>query len=398
MFRRDSTPGAVILGSDFKALGVIRSLGQRGIPCIVIDNQPRSAWFSRYTRKHFHWQHNMSDEQFLHFLLNIGKSFRLEQWVLFPLQDEVVEFVARNADQLAAIYQLATQDWNVVQWICDKRLTYRLADETGIAYPRTWYPVSEEELRTMDIAFPAILKPAVSIHFQHATRLKALPANTFEELLNQYRYAAGIIAPDEIMIQETIPGNGESQYSFAAYCKEGRTILSMTARRTRQYPIDFGLGSSFVEAIEVPIIREPAEKFLAALGVTGMVEVEFKYDRRDGQYKLLDVNLRPWGWHTLGTACGLDFSYIHYKDILGEAPTPITPRYGYHWVRLLTDIPAGIQEMRAGITTGRAYLRSFAGHTVFSVFDWRDPLPALGDLFTAFTRSLKSMLKRGTHV
>lgn len=398
MFRRDSTPGAVILGSDFKALGVIRSLGQRGIPCIVIDNQPRSAWFSRYTKKRFHWQHNMSDEQFLHFLLNIGKSYRLEQWVLFPLQDEVVEFVARNADQLAAIYQLATQDWNVVQWICDKRLTYRLADETGIAYPRTWYPASEEDLRTMDIAFPAILKPAVSIHFQHATRLKALPANTFAELLNQYRYAASIIAPDEIMIQETIPGNGESQYSFAAYCKEGRTILAMTARRTRQYPIDFGLGSSFVEAIEVPVIREPAEKFLTALGVTGMVEVEFKYDQRDGQYKLLDVNLRPWGWHTLGTACGLDFSYIHYKDILGEAPTPITPHYGYHWVRLLTDIPAGIQEIRAGITTGKAYLRSFAGHTVFSVFDWRDPLPALGDFFTAFTRSFKSMHKRGTHV
>lgn len=397
MFRQGSTPGAVILGSDFKALGVIRSLGQRGIPCVVIDNQPRSAWFSRYTKKRFHWQHNMSDEQFLHFLLSIGKSYQLEQWVLFPLQDEVVEFVARNASQLSAIYRLATQNWDVVQWICDKRLTYRLADETGIAYPRTWYPASEDELRTMDIAFPAILKPAVSIHFQQATRLKALPANTFEELLNQYRYAASIIVADEIMIQETIPGTGQTQYSFAAYCKEGYSILSMTARRTRQYPIDFGLGSSFVEAIEVPAIREPAEKFLAALGVTGMVEVEFKYDQRDSQYKLLDVNLRPWGWHTLSTACGLDFSYIHYKDILGEAPMPLEPRYGYHWVRLLTDIPAGIQEIRAGITTSRAYLQSFTGHTVYSVFDLRDPLPALGDFFTAFIRSLKNIHRRGIH-
>lgn len=397
MSRRDSTPGAVILGSDFKALGVVRSLGQRGIPCVVIDNQPRSAWFSRYTKKRFHWHHAMSDEQFLHFLLRMGKAYHLEEWVLFPLQDEVVEFVARNATQLAAIYQLATQDWDIVQWICDKRLTYRLAHETGIAYPQTWYPANEEELRTMDITFPAILKPAVSIHFQQATRLKALAANTFEELLNQYRYAADIIASDEIMIQETIPGNGQAQYSVAAYCKEGQTILSMTARRTRQYPIDFGLGSSFVEAIEVPAIREPAEKFLAALGVTGMVEVEFKYDHRDGQYKLLDVNLRPWGWHTLSTACGLDFSYIQYKDILGDAPTPIMPRYGYHWVRLLTDIPAGIQEIRAGITTAKAYLQSFAGHTVFSVFDWRDPLPALGDFYTALARFSKGFRKKGTH-
>ena len=47
--------GAVILGSDFKALGVIRSLGERGIPCVVIDNIPRSAWFSRYVVKRFKW-------------------------------------------------------------------------------------------------------------------------------------------------------------------------------------------------------------------------------------------------------------------------------------------------------------------------------------------------------
>ncbi len=85
MFRRDSTPGAVILGSDFKALGVIRSLGQRGIPCIVIDNQPRSAWFSRYTKKRFHWQHNMSDQQFLHFLLSIGKVIPARAMGTFPV-------------------------------------------------------------------------------------------------------------------------------------------------------------------------------------------------------------------------------------------------------------------------------------------------------------------------
>src|SRR5437588_7649242 len=140
------------------------------------------------------------------------------------------------------------------------------------------------------------------------------------------------------MIQEAIPGDGRTQYSLAAYCKEGCALLTMTARRTRQYPIDFGLSSCFVEAIEVPAIQEPAEKLLAAMHITGMVEVEFKYDQRDAQYKLLDVNLRPWGWHTLCIACGLDFPYIQYSDVLGHPPLPITPSYGYHWVRLLTDI------------------------------------------------------------
>ena len=53
-------------------------------------------------------------------------------------------------------------------------------------------------------------------------------------------------------VQEIIPGDGKEQYSVAAYCKDGTMLASMTARRTRQYPIDFGRGSTFVEAIEVP--------------------------------------------------------------------------------------------------------------------------------------------------
>lgn len=397
MPRRDSTPGAVILGSDFKALGVIRSLGRRGIPCVVIDNQPRSAWYSRYTTRRLHWRHGMSDERFLHFLLNICKQYGLEQWVLFPLQDEVVEFVARHTAELSPLYQLATQDWNIVQWVCDKRLTYRLAQESGVAIPGTWYPTSEDDLRLMEMTFPVILKPAVSIRFQQATRLKALPVQNREELLEQYCYVSTIIAPDEIMIQELLPGTGETQYSFAAYCKEGQTLMAMTARRTRQYPIDFGLGSSFVEAIEIPVIREPAERLIAAMKLTGMVEVEFKYDARDNQYKVLDVNLRPWGWHTLSIACGLDFSYIQYKDITGYAPLPVTPRYGHHWVRMLTDVPAGIQEIRAGITTPKKYLQSLCGRTVFSVLDWRDPLPAIGDMYSAIARTLHGLQRKGRH-
>ena len=389
MTRQPVLPGAIVLGSDFKALGVVRSLGRRGIPSIVIDNQPRSAWFSRYVTKRFRWHGSMDDSEFLHFLLTLGQKHSLDRWLLFPLQDEVVEFVARHCATLETVYQLVTQDWDIVQWACDKRLTYQRAFEVDIAYPHTWYPTDEDELREIDkeMRFPVIIKPSISIHFQHATHLKALPANSANELLWQYRIAAALISPSEIMIQEVIPGDGRTQYSYAAYCKEGRVISHITARRTRQYPIDYGLGSSFVEAVDVPEICGPAEKLLQVLGVTGMVEVEFKYDQRDGLYKLLDVNLRPWGWHTLCIACGLDFPYIQYRDILGDLPVPITPRYGYSWVRFLTDIPAGIQERRAGITSIRAYLRSLGGKIVFSVFDWKDPLPVAGDFVSALLRS-----------
>lgn len=394
MARTDDKPGVVVIGSDFRALGVVRSLGQRHIPCIVIDNLPRSAWFSRYTKKKIRWHGSLDSEEFLHFLLRLAKEHNLQQWVLFPMPDDAVELIARYSDTLAATYQLVTQHWDIVQWANDKSQTYRLAEQVGVPYPRTWYAHSEAELAELDIQFPVIIKPAISLRLQYALRLKALPANDLEELRAQYRLATSVMEPEHILLQQIIPGDGRSQYSVAAYCKDGRVLTTMTARRTRQYPIDYGLGSSFVEAIEVPHISELAIRLLEHMQVSGMVEVEFKYDQRDDTYKLLDINLRPWGWHTLSRACGLDFPWIQYCDLLGEPLSIQTPRYGYRWIRLITDVPAGLQEVKAGITTPGKYLRSLFGKTVFSVLDWRDPLPAVGDFGSAVVRSLS---KHGKH-
>jgi predicted ATP-grasp superfamily ATP-dependent carboligase len=183
-------------------------------------------------------------------------------------------------------------------------------------------------------------------------------------------------------------------------------LVAMTARRTRQFPPDYGLSSSFVEAVEVPELFEPARALLHRLQLSGMVEVEFKYDHRDRRYKLLDVNPRPWGWHALCIACGLDFPYMQYQDAVG-APVILPPPYvrkgehlppplagegrgvGLAWRRLLTDVPAAMIEIRSGTLSPWAYLRSFGGRTVPSVFDVSDPLPALGDLAVAISRVLK---------
>ncbi len=389
--------GAVVLGSDFKALGVVRSLGRHGIPSIVIDNIPRSAWFSRYTRKHFRWAGAMDRPEFVDYLVQLAAEQHVEGWVLLPLQDEVVELVARNTEALGRVYRLATQGWDVIRWAGDKQLTYQMARETGVPCPRTSYPASEADLGALDLTYPVIIKPSISTRLQYAIRLKALPAASLDQLIQQYRVAVAVMPTDEIMVQEVIPGGGMSQVSVAAYCKDGRIVSSMTARRTRQYPIDYGLGSSFVEAVEIAGLTELASRLIAHMGVTGMLEVEFKLDRRDGQYKLLDINVRPWGWHSLCRACGLDFPYMQYRDLMGDAPIELRPAYGARWMRALTDVPAGLQEIRAGISTPAKYLRSLPGKTVFSVLDWRDPVPAGGDLAVALSRGIGRKIGRKEH-
>src|SRR5260370_7026225 len=111
--------------------------------------------------------------------------------------------------------------------------------------------------------------------------------------------------PKLLLIQEVVPGWGEAQFSFAALCKDGSPLASVVARRTRQFPMDFGRFSTYVETIEEPRVVEPALRLLAATRITGLVEEEFKRDPRNNQFLLLDVNPRVWGWHTLSRRAGV---------------------------------------------------------------------------------------------
>jgi predicted ATP-grasp superfamily ATP-dependent carboligase len=335
----------------------------------------------------------MQDPALVDFLLRLAADGGLPgEWLLWPAQDDALELVARHHAALAAGYRLITQPWEVVRRAHDKRLLNQVAAAAGVDCPRTWYPASETELGELDIRFPAILKPTVSIRLQYASGVKALLANDREELIRAYRSALAAVPPEDVMIQELVPV--AAQYSVAAFCDAGRVLSAMTARRTRQYPIDFGLSSSFVEAMPVPGLIEPAGRLLERLGLTGMIEVEFIEDSRDGVPKLLDVNPRPWGWHTLCIACGLDFPWMHYEHALGRPAAGPSPRYGPRWIRLLTDVPGGWQAIRAGRLSPVAYLRSLLGPTVFSVLELGDPLPALGDLAVVALR-LAKILRRG---
>jgi predicted ATP-grasp superfamily ATP-dependent carboligase len=378
--------GAFLLGSDFKALGVARSLGQRGVPVAVVDNLPRAAWFSRHVARRFRWEGPMSGPGFLAFLLDTACR-GLEGWVLIPTQDETLELVARNHDALSGSFRLVTQPWNVLKWAHDKKLLHVIADGAGVAHPTTWYPESEDHLRTIEVRFPAILKPSISIDMQHATGRKAIAVDDVDELTDAYRRMRAVVPAEHLMVQELVARG--TQVSVAAFCEGGRVVSAMTARRTRQYPIDFGLSSSFVEAVEMPYLLEIGARLLRRLAITGMVEVEFVEDPADATAKLLDVNVRPFGWHVLCIRCGLDLPWMQYEYTFGRHPHRTEPVYGPRWLRMLTDVPAAWQSMRAGAVTPRGYVRSLRGPRVFSVLDLHDPMPFAWDLFVAIKRVLR---------
>jgi D-aspartate ligase len=374
------TTGALVIGGNLNGLSIARSLGRRGVP-IWVTTPPniKLASCSRYTIRTLPWREE-EDEAQVAYLSEIAERYQLDQWVLFPTSDQSAALLSKFHKELSRRFRVSTPNWNVLRWAYDKRLTYRLAAEERVDYPSTIYPGSEADLKDASCAFPAILKPATHASTNRLTAQKAWPVANHQELLARYHQARELVPPDLILIQERIAGGGESQFSYAALCRDGQPIASLTARRTRQYPIDFGYSSCFVETIDVPEIVAPSKRLLAAIRYTGLVEVEYKFDARDGRYKLLDINPRLWTWSPLGARAGIDFPYLLWLMMVGKPVPELTGRTGVRWIRMCTDVPAAIHEMLRGRLSLGAYLRTLLGPVGFALMAADDPLPGLLDL------------------
>src|SRR5207244_4418476 len=151
--------------------------------------------------------------------------------------------------------------------------------------------------------------------------------------------------PEQILLQQIIPGDGRRQISYCAFFRDGKAHSSLIACRARQHPREFGRAATYVESIDLPEVEQLSVRFLKAIDYYGLVEVEFKQDPRDGEYKLLDVNARTWGFHSLGLAAGVDFAYLQYADQVGEFVEPARGKAGVGWLRLITDVPTAMSDI-----------------------------------------------------
>jgi D-aspartate ligase len=373
----EAVPGAVVLGGDYQGLGIVRSLGRRGIPVCVVDDERSISRFSRYATVGVRVSDLRNADTVVQTLLQLGNRLNLKGYVLFPTRDELVCAISRHRCTLSKFFRVPTPGWDTVQWAWDKRNTYRLAKELAIPIPETWFPVSLEDLDQITTPFPLALKPAIKEHFFYATKVKAWRANNKAELQEQFSRACALAGPREILIQELIPGDGCHQFGYCAYFKDGEAVGSMVTRRRRQHPYEFGRASTFVETVDMPELETLSVKFLRKINYYGLVEMEYKRDPRNGQLKLLDVNARTWGYHTLGALAGVDFPYLLYSDQIGKEVSPCRGKSGITWIRLLTDFPTGIADVSSGRLKFKEYFQSLRNFHTEAVFSREDPIPGL---------------------
>lgn len=386
--------GAIILGGAHGSLALARSLGALKVPVAFVGHDHFLPAWSSFVADPMDWK-GPDDPGAVAFLLKTAKWRGWEGRLLVAGGDGEVRFVSENRAALSAAFRIVLPEWEALRHVCDKPLLYRRAAELGIGFPRTYGIGSADEIETLDISFPVVLKPNMGGGRNRFSKAKVVRADDRPALTRAYRDAAGQVGGRNVVVQELIPGGGESQFSYCALWLDGAPLGEFTARRTRQYPVDFGYTSTFVEIADQPVLLDIARRLLASIGYSGLVEVEFKLDRRDGSFRLLDVNPRPWSWFGLCKAAGNDFGAMLWDVANGRPVEPPPPAKPAAWAYVARDACAALHLIARGELKAGAYLRSFGTASAWGAYAPDDFFPGVVDLpLTAWRVLTRRVLAR----
>jgi predicted ATP-grasp superfamily ATP-dependent carboligase len=385
---------AIVLSTGTAALGVIRSLGERGVPVIALYQDPTDVGCaSRYLREAIQVPHPEHEEKaFVELLLR--QAPRLGGGVLMPCADSYLGTVARNKAELQQHYLVACPDWKIAQSVLQKSLTYEVARAAGVATPHTAVlrSLAHAEQEARKVSFPCLVKPVTGHQYSRVFHRKMVLARCPEELIAAYREATD--ADCAVMLQEFIPGEDAMGVNYNAYFWEGEPLAEFTAAKIRNAPPQLG-SPRVVVSKHIPEVIEPGRRLLRALGYSGFSCTEFKWDARDRSYKLMEVNGRHNMSSRLAPSCGMNFPFLEYRHLAyGEKPAPCDFEDGTYWIELSRDAAHTLKHWRRERYSLARYLEPYRRRHVFAELEWDDPRPFLNRCRSAFSKRMAGLLCR----
>jgi len=400
MGERVQTP-AVVMNMYYTGLGIARSLGERGVSVIGLSAQPRLYGnFTRYAKVLRCPDSRHEPEVLLHFLLNLGYDLG-QVGVIFPTRDDDVLFLDRYRDELAPYFVPVVPERSVVERCLDKWKTYECALQADVPTPKCWVASNMNQLLEIaeGLTWPCVMKPVAAYHWRKGANWglvgcrKAIAIQSRAQLAMEY---TRIVQADErVLLQEIIAGPDDQLLVAACYLDRRSTwVGGFSAQKILQIPEGFGTGC-IVRLVNRPELFEPTERLLKAMGFTGIAEVEYKWDSTLGQFRLIEINPRPWDQHRLGQACGVDLLYLAYCEHAG-LPIPTVQRKVVEktWVAEDVLIPSALQSLWRRDRRLWSLLLRARGERIYGIWSARDPLPFLVYLTMALLPALITTLTR----
>ncbi len=306
---------AIIACLSGTGLAVGRALGRRGLRVAGVD--PR-WWEIGHRSRYIHGSAELS-------VRAVRALAADDRPVLFACGDPELMWVLENAAALNGVVRLPAAYTNgIAAGVVDKRRYYARCLDLGVPLPRTWFPRDADDVaRAAEQArFPVLVKPPPGYGKPqecpdaHALSLAARPAGG-------------------VVIQELIDGPVQDLWVFAAHRDTaGNVGPSVTGRKLRQFPVDYGSACRLITEADAEVDRR-SRALLDALDLTGPCGVEWK--RSGGKLVHIEINPRPVLWYSLAEPVILD---TYNALTAGPRPPALPVDDGLLWRYAIRD-PGG---------------------------------------------------------
>ena len=201
------------------------------------------------------------------------------------------------------------------------------------------------------------------------------------ELLRKYDALEDPAEPN-LMLQEYIPGGDDSVWMFNGYFdRKSDCVLGFTGQKLRQWPPHSGVTTLGI-CRHNATVADTTCRFMKAVGYQGVLDIGYRWDARDGLYKVLDVNPRIGATFRLFVADnGMDVVRALYLDLTGQPINPGRPCEGRKWMVEDIDLFSSYCFRREGGLTFKEWGASFRGVEEAAYFAADDLLPLGAMLF-----------------
>jgi D-aspartate ligase len=370
-------PVLVVQRGGYGDVAIARTLGRLGVPVYLLaqEGMPTPVWSSRFWAEKMLWDFEKPETDTLTFMLDVGRTIQASHGarpLLLTLTDWVAIFVERNGDALQEQFGFPRAERPVIRSLANKWEMNQLASEHAVPTPRTIWPRSRVDVEEFlkNVTFPVVLKPA-DPYLPHAPSKMIIDSE--QELLEVVDREA-TRAPLNFVLQEYIPGGADSVWMCNGYFgpEPGREVI-LTGKKLRQ------VSSTGIASLAVCLPNETVEmqtrSLMRGIGYRGCVGIGYRYDERDGLYKLLDVNARVSAVFRLFSGSNnMDVVRACYLDMTDQEFPATTLRVGRKWM-LEDDIVTALVEVRHRRLTVMQWLRSIRGVRELHWFAADDPKP-----------------------
>lgn len=258
---------------------------------------------------------------FIPTILQFGQKLKSKgyQPILMGCTDEYAELIIDHKDKLSKVFITPYINAGLKEQLISKDSFYQLCQQHGLAYPKTHVYQRGESTDAIDIDFPLIVKPADSISYwvhSFAGMKKAYLIENwqaFNEITDQI-YRSGY--DKALIIQDYIPGADANMRVMTCYSDQSGQVKMMCLGHVlleEHAPKAIGNHAAIITEYD-DALNQQIKQFLEAINYTGFSNFDIKYDVRDGQYKVFEINLRQGRSNYYVTGSGFNIAKYVVED------------------------------------------------------------------------------------